>query len=185
MNLIAGLLKPTSGSVFVGEVEISRLSQDEAAVFRRRNVGIVFQFFNLIPMLNLEENVALPLLLDGLYLESLRGRIERLLERLDIADRRHQAIDELSGGEIQRAAIARALLAEPKLILADEPTGNLGSTSGDQVLSLLREVSKERGTTTILFTHDLRAVSFADRVISLRDGRIGEDLTPKTGRPVS
>jgi putative ABC transport system ATP-binding protein len=115
-------------------------------------------------------------LLDGSDLEVLRGRIESLLEQLGLADRRDYSIDELSGGELQRAAIARALLARPGLILADEPTGNLDSRTGDEVLSLLHKASREHNLTTILFTHNLRAVSFSDRVLSLRDGQITEDV---------
>ena len=176
LHILSGLRTPTAGRVRIGETEIQSLSQDEAAVFRRRNIGLVFQFFNLISMLSVEENIALPLLLEGWNLSQLHARIEPLMETLGISERRHHSTDELSGGEMQRVAIARALIVEPQLVLADEPTGNLDSKNGAEILALLRRLCDEQGVTIILMTHNLGAVSYADRVIVLRDGRISEDL---------
>ncbi|MFQ5514080.1 MAG: ABC transporter ATP-binding protein [Myxococcota bacterium] len=175
LHLMAGLLAPNGGCVRIDGTEISGLTADAAAVFRRRNIGIVFQFFNLLPLLDLVENVALPLLLDGVRLKALRPRIDALLERLGLFERSTHAVDELSGGELQRAALARALLIEPKLILADEPTGNLDSSNAANVLRLLRDLTRELGVTTVLFTHDLSAVSYADRVLTLREGRMSPE----------
>jgi len=176
LHLLAGLDRPTSGSIRVGDTEVHTLSQDAAARFRRRHVGLVFQFFNLIPSLSVEENVALGLLLEGHRLSRVRGRIEPLLARLGITERRSHAPAQLSGGEMQRVAIARALAMEPMLLLADEPTGNLDQKAGEEVLSLLKRSCEERGVTTILVTHDLQAASYAERVLLLRDGRIEDDV---------
>lgn len=176
LHLLSGLDRPTKGHVRIGGVEIHELSDGEAARFRRREIGLVFQFFNLIPTLSLEENVALPLLLEGWRLHQIRDRIDPLLDFLGIAERREHAPSTLSGGEMQRAGIARALLVEPKLVLADELTGNLDSKAGEEVLSLLRRACDERGVTTILVTHDLRASSYADRIVVLSDGRILDDV---------
>lgn len=175
LHLLAGLQRPTSGLVRVGETDVHELSLDQAARWRRRNVGIVHQFFNLIPTLTVVQNVGVPLLLEGWRLKHLQDRIDTLLERLGVLDRRDQALDELSGGELQRIAIARALIADPTLVLADEPTGNLDSQMGSEVLGLFREVCRERTVTTIMMTHDAQATSYADRVIVLGDGKIAED----------
>lgn len=183
LHLMAGLERPTSGGVWIGGTEVHKLSQNEAARFRRRNVGLIFQFFNLIPSLSVEENVALPLLLEGKCLIHLEERIEPVLGALEIGHRRHHAPAHLSGGEMQRVAIARALVTNPLLLLADEPTGNLDRKSGEQVLSLLRRSCDERGVTTILVTHDLQAASYAERILVLRDGRIEDDVpADKLGR---
>ena len=176
LRLLAGLQRPTSGSIHVGDIDVTSLDEDGAALFRRRNVGIVFQFFNLMPMLDVEENVALPLLLAGNQLQALRPRIASLLERLDVSAFRRSRVQELSGGQLQRVAIARALIAEPELIIADEPTGNLDETLGLEILALLRELCEERNTTTIVMTHDLRAASYAHRVLRLRNGSIEYNL---------
>jgi ABC-type lipoprotein export system ATPase subunit len=176
LHLLAGLERPSSGGVWIGDTEVHKLSQNEAARFRRRNVGLIFQFFNLIPSLSVEENVALSLLLEGKRLAQVQARIEPVLSALEIGHRRHHAPCHLSGGEMQRVAIARALVTDPALLLADEPTGNLDRKAGEQVLSLLRRSCDERGVTTILVTHDLQAASYAERVLVLRDGRIEDDV---------
>ena len=175
LYLLAGLRRPTAGRVLIGDVEINSLSEAESARFRRRNLGVVYQFFNLVPSLSLEQNIALPLLMDGYYLSQVRDRVRVLTHRLGIDHRIDHPIQTLSGGEMQRVAIARAVVANPVLIVADEPTGNLDSQNGAEVLALLRELCSERGITTIMMTHDLGATSYADRVIALRDGRIEED----------
>jgi putative ABC transport system ATP-binding protein len=176
LHLIAGLDHPTGGHIEVGAVRLDTLDQNGAARFRRRHVGIVFQFFNLIPSLTVEENVALPLLLEGARFRNEADRVRSLLASLRIEALGAKQPAMLSGGEMQRVAIARALIANPTLILADEPTGNLDSRSGEEILATLRRISDERGVTTLLVTHDLRAASYADRVVVIRDGRLEDDL---------
>jgi len=175
LHLIGGLDRPTAGSVLVGDTDIHRLSLDAAARFRRRTIGFVFQFFNLIPTLTAAENVALPLLLEGRRYISVRDRVEPLLKIFHLLDRADHAPAELSGGERQRIAIARALIVNPRLILADEPTGNLDSRTGGEILALLRGARDDRGVTVVLVTHDLRSASYADRVVILRDGLVESD----------
>ncbi len=136
----------------------------------------MFQFFNLMPMLTVEENVALPLLLGGQQLAEVREHVHALLDRLHVAEHRTSTVQRLSGGQLQRVAIARALVGEPELILADEPTGNLDAALGLEILALLRELCEERGVTTLVMTHDLRAVSYSHRVVRLRNGTIERDL---------
>ncbi len=176
LRLLAGLQRPTSGTIRVGDVDVTTLDDDGAAAFRRRRVGIVFQFFNLMPMLTVEENVALPLLLGGQQLAEVREHVHALLDRLHVAEHRTSTVQRLSGGQLQRVAIARALVGEPELILADEPTGNLDAALGLEILALLRELCEERGVTTLVMTHDLRAVSYSHRVVRLRNGTIERDL---------
>ena len=176
LRLLAGLQRPTSGTIRVGDVEVTALDEDGTAAFRRRSVGIVFQFFNLMPMLTVEENVALPLLLGGQQLAAVREHVHALLDRLHVAEHRTSTVQRLSGGQLQRVAIARALVGEPELILADEPTGNLDAALGLEILALLRELCEERGVTTLVMTHDLRAVSYSHRVVRLRNGTIERDL---------
>src|SRR5262245_41706574 len=176
IRILAGLERPNSGNVRDGKVEVTAINGDHAAMFLRRHVGIVFQFFNLMPMLNVEENVALPLLLAGHQLHAVRPRVVALLERLHVAEYRASPVQKLSGGQLQRVAIARALIAEPDLILADEPTGNLDEALGLEILALLRELCEERNVTTVVMTHDLRAASFAHRMVRLRNGAIEQDL---------
>jgi putative ABC transport system ATP-binding protein len=175
LHLIAGLQQPSAGEIRVCGTPIHEMSLDQAARWRRRNLGIIHQFFNLIPTLTIVQNVALPLLLEGQRLRQVRPRVEALLEELGIAQRRDHPLDQLSGGEMQRVAIARALVASPRVILADEPTGNLDTRTGTEMLSIFRSLTREKGTTIVLVTHDLAATSYADRVISLRDGRVVED----------
>ena len=170
LHLIGGLDVPSAGEIRIDGALLSRLSDDELTVFRRRRIGIVFQFFNLLPTLSAEENVALPLLLDGARARDARPRALAALEQVGLAHRRRHRPDELSGGEMQRAAVARALVIEPRLILADEPTGNLDTTTGEQILALIRRANAERGCTVVLVTHDPRAATYGTRVITLNDG---------------
>ena len=173
LQLAGGLDVPDAGSVSIGGRDLAGLSVAERARARRRRIGFVFQFFHLLPTLSVAENVELPLLLDR---RRNRGpRVRALLERVGIDQRATHLPGELSGGEMQRAAIARALVAEPELLLADEPTGNLDSATGAAVLALLGEVVGEAGTALVMVTHDEGAVGLADRVLHLRDGRIVDD----------
>jgi putative ABC transport system ATP-binding protein len=175
LNTLAGLQRPTGGSVWIGDTELTALSPRQADLFRRRSVGLVFQFFNLVPSLTVEMNVALPLLLEGRKLRHLREEVGVLLEALGIAHRRGHAPHQLSGGEMQRVAIARALIIRPRLILADEPTGNLDSRTAHEVFVLLREQTERHHVTAVVMTHELDATTYADRVIEMRDGRILSD----------
>jgi len=176
LRLLAGLQRPTSGAIRVGDVEVSSLDEEAAAAFRRRRVGIVFQFFNLMPMLTVEENIALPLLLAGQQLRKVSQDVETLLDRLHLMEHRTSNVQRLSGGQLQRVAIARALVGNPELILADEPTGNLDAALGLEILALLRELCEERHVTTLVMTHDLRAVSYSHRVVRLRNGVVERNL---------
>jgi len=170
LHLLGGIDGATSGSVEVGGRELGSLSEAELTLYRRRDVGIVFQFFNLLPHLDVVENVELPRLLDGR--DDARERAIELLERVGLAHRAGAHPYELSGGEMQRVAIARALVTGARLLLADEPTGNLDTRNGDQVLALLTEIRRERGVTLVLATHSAAAAARADRRIEIRDGRI-------------
>jgi putative ABC transport system ATP-binding protein len=176
LHVLAGLVRPTAGQVLIGGTSIHDLPDAEATRFRRRNLGLVFQFFHLIPTLTVEENIALSLLLGGRRLDEVRDRVHALAAFLGLEARLAHFPASLSGGEMQRAAIARALLVEPQLVLADEPTGNLDSKAGDEILSFLRRACDERGVTTLLVTHDLRAASYSDRVLLLQDGRVADDV---------
>jgi putative ABC transport system ATP-binding protein len=172
LHLIGGLDAPTAGEVWVDERALSTMSDDDVTIFRRRHVGFVFQFFNLLPTLSAEENVAYPLLLDGRPRRDVLPRAARALERVGLADRRTHRPDELSGGEAQRVAVARALVLEPLLLLADEPTGSLDSKTGEEVLDLIRDACGALGTTVVMVTHDARAAAVAGRTITLVDGRV-------------
>jgi putative ABC transport system ATP-binding protein len=178
LHLLGGLDTPTSGEILIDGAPISRMSDDEVTIFRRRSIGFVFQFFNLMPTLSAEENVALPLLLDGRRARDVRPKVEAALDAVGLAHRRTHRPDELSGGEMQRVAIARALVIDPKVILADEPTGNLDSTTGEQILALIRNANRERGATVVMVTHDAKAAAHGSRVITLRDGRVVRDDAP-------
>ena len=184
IHAIAGLIETDAGSIRVGNATIGSMTENERCLFRRRNIGLVFQFFNLIPSLTVEMNVALPLLLDGKPLHTLRSQIGELLERLAISHRRDHPISKLSGGEMQRIAIARALLVRPLVILADEPTGNLDSNASREVFILLREQVRELGVTTIMMTHDVEVYTYCDRLVEISDGRVTKDLG-SSGEPGS
>jgi putative ABC transport system ATP-binding protein len=172
LHLVAGLDVPSAGEIRLNGVPISRMSDDELTIFRRRHIGVVFQFFNLLPTLSAEENVALPLILDRRSARDVRARVVAALDQVGLAHRARHRPDELSGGEMQRVAIARALVVEPVVILADEPTGNLDTHTGEEILELIRAANQERGTTVVLVTHDPSAAAQASRTITLRDGRV-------------
>jgi putative ABC transport system ATP-binding protein len=179
LHLVGGIDRPSSGSIRVAGRDLAGFSEARLTLYRRRDVGIVFQFFNLLPHLTVRENVELPRLLDGNPDAPERAR--DLLERVDLARRKDAHPYELSGGEIQRAAIARALVTGARLLLADEPTGNLDSRHGEEVLALLDEVRRERGVTMILATHSEAAARRADRIVELKDGRISAPSPPGKG----
>jgi ABC-type lipoprotein export system ATPase subunit len=172
LHLMAGLDTPTSGEIYVAEKPLSTMSDDELTLFRRRRIGIVFQFFHLLPTLTVEENVALPLLLDGCGLADAGPRVEALLRQVNLAHRRGARVGELSGGEQQRIALCRALVSEPDLLLADEPTGNLDSRAGEEVLEILVQLAATRACTTVLVTHDAKAAGYCERVVEMRDGQL-------------
>jgi len=172
LHLIGGLDRPTRGDLLVDGRLIGQMADDDVTLFRRTKIGFVFQFFNLLPTLTALENVALPLVLDGVARAEADLRAEALLEKVGLHARKHHLPEEMSGGEIQRIAVARALAFNPPLLLADEPTGNLDSKNGDAVLSLLREINKNDGCTIVLVTHSQEAASYGDRRIVLKDGRV-------------
>lgn len=174
LHLAGALDLPTSGKVVVGGAATSDLSDADRTLLRRRRIGFVFQFFNLIPTLTVEENVALPILLDGVRISEARAKVAALLERVGLAGRTTHLPDELSGGEMQRVAVARALVTEPEILLADEPTGNLDSATGAGILELIRDVAKENSKTVIVVTHDPKVAGYAKRLVRLRDGKLDE-----------
>ena len=176
LHLMGGLDTPSDGDVVLGDRRLAHLSDDEITIVRRREMGFIFQFFNLLPTLSAAENVALPLLIDGKRIEDYASRVDELLDLVGLADRRDHRPDQLSGGEQQRVAIARAFVTDPKIVLADEPTGNLDSRSGTIILELLRRTCKELNKTVVMVTHDPRAASYADRVVFLRDGKAVREL---------
>jgi putative ABC transport system ATP-binding protein len=163
-------------------MRLSVLGDKQATLVRRHNIGFVFQFFNLLPTLTAEENVSLPLLIDGQDLRQYRERIDGLLEMVGLADRRRHRPDQLSGGEQQRVALARALVTRPAIVLADEPTGNLDSKTGVAIMSLLQRSCAELEQTLIAVTHDARAATYADRVVFLRDGKMVEEIRFNKGQ---
>ena len=171
INILGGLDSPDEGQVVVGGKDISRMDDRGLTLFRRDRIGIIFQFFNLLPILSLEENIVLPhLLREGS--NTTGARIDRLLHEMGLYERRHHKPHELSGGEMQRTAICRALINDPEIILADEPTGNLDSSSGRQVLEILRRLSDERNKTVLLVTHSQEGAAIADRVLRMQDGKL-------------
>jgi putative ABC transport system ATP-binding protein len=182
MHMLAGLDTPTEGSILLDGVEITRLSERKLTHLRRETIGFVFQFFNLLPMLTAEENVTLPLAIAGEKPDP--EWVEELLHTIGIADRRTHRPAELSGGQQQRVAIARALITRPKVLFADEPTGNLDSSSSKEVLAILRRSVDEWGQTIVMVTHDAGAAAMADRILFLADGRIVRDLEESTAAEV-
>ena len=171
LHVVAGLTSPDEGRVLVDGADLSKLNDAELTRFRRRRIGLVFQAFNLIPSLSAEDNIALPLLVEGRE-DLVRQRLPLLLERLGIEKRRHHRPDALSGGEQQRVAIARALISEPALVLADEPTGSLDSTSGQAICRLLRELCQEQQRTIVVVTHEPAVAAWAERVVMMKDGQV-------------
>jgi len=183
LHLIAGLDRPDAGSVCVNGVDLASLDENARTLLRRRRIGLIFQSFNLIDTLSAEENVILPLTLDGVRPREARRRAAALLEQVGLSGRRRHRPDELSGGEQQRVAIARALAIEPALLLADEPTGNLDSAAAACVLALLRDLAGQRRRTMLLVTHDPAQGALADRRVLLRDGRVVAGPSPDESRP--
>jgi putative ABC transport system ATP-binding protein len=175
LHLVGGLDTPSSGSVFLEGQDLAGLDDEDLTTIRRRKLGFIFQFFNLLPTMSAWENVALPKLLDGERLGELRPRAVELLDRVGLAERVDHKPAQLSGGEMQRVAIARSLMADPVLLLADEPTGNLDSKSGEGVLKLLRSLVADEGKTLIMVTHEMRAASMGDRLLELSDGKLVGD----------
>lgn len=173
LHLIGGVDRPTSGKVFINDEDIYKLNNDDLAIFRRRQIGLIYQFYNLIPILNVVENIALPLELDGRKPD--KSDLNEMLELLGLENRKTHLPSQLSGGQQQRVSIGRALITRPSLILADEPTGNLDSKSSEEIVSLLKKTNKKYNQTIIMITHNLEIAKMADRVITIEDGRIVDD----------
>lgn len=172
LYILGGLDIPTRGSVLMDGQDISKWNDDRKSVMRRRNIGFVFQFYNLIPNLNVEENILLPVLLDGKNMKDYKKQLNEILEIVGLADRRKHTPRELSGGQQQRVAIARALINSPEIIFADEPTGNLDSRTGTDIMKLLQEINRESNRTIIMVTHSPDAAKYSSRTINVRDGII-------------
>jgi len=175
LNLVGGLDRPTEGEIWVDSVELTAQDERGLTAHRRHRVGFVFQSFNLLPRLTALENVALPLMFSGVLEQERMARARGFLEQLGLSGRLSHRPTQLSGGEQQRVAIARALVAEPALLLADEPTGNLDTTTGGEIMSLLKALNAERGLTLLIVTHDHEVAAFADRIVRLRDGQVAEE----------
>lgn len=175
LQLIGLLDQPTSGSIFINGTEASRLNRDKRADLRKGAIGFVFQFFALIPTLNAYENVEMPLLLNNVKPEERKKRVMEMLEAVGLTDRAHHRPDQLSGGQQQRVAVARALSMRPSLVLADEPTANLDTENGRQVMDIMQKLNQETGTTFVFATHDPRVINYARRVVTLKDGLIEKD----------
>ncbi len=170
LHLIGGVDRPTSGKVFIDGKDIFSFDDDKLAIFRRRQVGLIYQFYNLIPILNVEENITLPLSLDNRNID--KNKLDEILNLLGLKNRRNHLPNELSGGQQQRTSIGRAVITNPTLILADEPTGNLDSKSSDEIVALLQKSNKEYKQTIIMITHNLEIAKCADRIIKMEDGKI-------------
>ncbi len=173
LYILGGLENPTNGSVLIDSHDISQFDDSKKSILRRRNIGFVFQFYNLIPNLSTAENILLPVLLDGRKAGDYKGQLQRILEIVGLAEKRNHTPRELSGGQQQRVAIARALINDPEIIFADEPTGNLDSKTGAEILALLREINRERGKTVLMVTHSAEAARYGTRLIYVRDGVVG------------
>ena len=170
LHLIGGVDRPTSGKVFIDGTDIFNLDDDKLAIFRRRQVGLIYQFYNLIPILNVEENITLPLSLDNRKIN--QAKVQEMLDLLGLSNRKNHLPNELSGGQQQRTSIGRALITNPTIILADEPTGNLDSKASDEIVKLLKKSNKELKQTIIMITHNMEIAKYADRIIKLEDGKI-------------
>ena len=175
LQMIGCLDQPTSGRVFINDKEVTKLNRNQRADMRRGTIGFIFQFFALIPTLTAYENVEMPLLLNGHAPKERRERVMELLKAVDLADRANNRPDQLSGGQQQRVAVARALASKPTLILADEPTANLDTVNGKQVMDIMQKLNKETGVTFVFATHDPRVINYANRVVTLQDGLITKD----------
>ncbi|MBR1816540.1 MAG: ABC transporter ATP-binding protein [Lachnospiraceae bacterium] len=172
LHLIGGVDRATSGKVFIDGKDLSELDDDKLAIFRRRQVGLIYQFYNLIPILNVEENIVLPLSLDNREVD--KKALDELLKLLGLDDRRKHLPHELSGGQQQRTSIGRALITNPSIILADEPTGNLDSKSSDEIVALLKKSNRELAQTIVMITHNMEIAKTADRIIRIEDGKLSE-----------
>ncbi len=170
LHLIGGVDRPTHGKVYIDGKDIFALDDDKLAIFRRRQIGLIYQFYNLIPILNVEENITLPLALDNRKVSN--EELENMLNHLGLEKRRYHLLNELSGGQQQRTSIGRALITRPTIVLADEPTGNLDSKSSDEIVALLKKSNKELKQTIIMITHNLEIAKMADRIIKIEDGKI-------------
>jgi putative ABC transport system ATP-binding protein len=175
LQLIGVLDQPTSGKVFINGKDVSRLKRNQRADIRRGTIGFIFQFFALIPTLTAYENIELPLLLDHAKASERKARVEELLAAVDMSDRAHHKPDQLSGGEQQRVAVARALATRPSLVLADEPTANLDTPNGKQVMEIMSRLNQETGVTFVFATHDPRVIKYARRIVTLRDGLVDDN----------
>ena len=174
LHLIGGVDRPTSGKVFIDGKNIFNFDDDTLAIFRRRQIGLIYQFYNLIPILNVEENITLPLALDNREID--KEYLNDMLKLLGIQNRKHHLPNQLSGGQQQRTSIGRALITNPALILADEPTGNLDSKASDEIVALLKKSNKELNQTIIMITHNMEIAKVADRIIKLEDGKIAPEV---------
>ena len=174
LHLLGGVDRPTSGKVFIENQDIYKLKDDELAIFRRRQVGLIYQFYNLIPILNIEENITLPLDIDNRKVN--RNELNDLIKTLGLENRTKHLPNELSGGQQQRTSIGRAMITKPAIILADEPTGNLDSKSSDEIVALLKKSNKEYKQTIIMITHNLEIAKVADRIIKIEDGKIVKEV---------
>jgi putative ABC transport system ATP-binding protein len=177
LHLIGGLDRPTSGELLVDQRLVGQMADDQITLFRRTRIGFVFQFFNLLPTLTALENVTLPFVLDGRSKEEAEQRATTLLDKIGLENRKDHLPEEMSGGEIQRIAVARALAFDPPILLADEPTGNLDSKTGESILSLLRQINREAGCTIVMVTHSQEAAGYGDRTIFFRDGKVEKENT--------
>ncbi|MCR5848747.1 MAG: ABC transporter ATP-binding protein [Lachnospiraceae bacterium] len=177
LHILGGVDTPTSGEVIISGTDIGKLSENNLAIFRRRQIGLIYQFYNLIPILNVEENMTLPILLDGKKPD--KKLLKDLVEKLGLKERLKHLPNQLSGGQQQRVSIGRALINHPALLLADEPTGNLDSKNSKEIISLLRKFNRENNQTVIIITHDERIALSADRVITIEDGQITKDEARK------
>jgi len=182
LNLLGGLDQPTGGEIFIDGRPLHGIPDDELTMIRRRRVGFIFQFFNLLPVLSAVENVGLPLLLDGVPFAEIRPKAVGLLEQVGLKDRIEHRPEQLSGGEMQRVAIARALITEPAVLLADEPTGNLDSHTSEEIFMLLANLNAQ-GQTIVMVTHDSRAAACGTRIITLKDGALSEDISLEGATP--
>ena len=170
LHLIGGVDKPTSGQVFINGKDIYQMNDDALAIFRRRQIGLVYQFYNLIPILNVEENITLPLELDGRHVDE--NLLNDILKLLGLENRKNHLPNELSGGQQQRTSIGRALITKPSILLCDEPTGNLDSKASDEIMALLKKSNKDLKQTIIMITHNMEIAKLADRIIKIEDGKI-------------
>jgi len=175
LHLIGGLDRPTSGELLVDQRLVGQMADDQVTLFRRTKIGFIFQFFNLLPTLTALENVTLPFVLDGRSKEEREQRAKTLLVKVGLESRKDHLPEEMSGGEIQRIAVARALAFDPPILLADEPTGNLDSKTGESILSLLRQINRENGCTIVMVTHSQEAAGYGDRTIFFRDGKVEKE----------